>query len=611
MLSRICVIQAPPRLALVVLSLWAASSLLARDPEAVLPTPPPQPVPRLVKVKRGEKVDIPLTIYGSQREEIRFIIRSKPETGALSDPAPRGREAAVARYSPPADLAITADRFSYSTKSSLGVSAAADVKIEILDAPAALSAPPAVEFPKVLAGASSSRDVVLSNSGGSISEGHIETDAPWKIEGALDYKLKPGARQAVKLLFAPEHPGQFDGTLRFTSEPTHPTLLTGEAEAAFAVAPQVLILAAAPGDTLRKGSLEIVNNTDRPMAVSIGSSTRLHAPTSVALQPRGKAQAPIETGAVDLAEISESVQLASSGYEVRVSVQSAPVGPVLRVAQKDFRFTPAKVGQRSEVALLLENAGGSPGVWRMEVPPPFLAEKAECKLKPGEKSSVPIRIETSSPGRFRTIMQVSGEQQTTEIQLDATVGGGLASARLPQQSRGGQAARILLAGEAGAAATDATQPDASSESDEAPRATLAPGPVAVTGVQLIQVEPTEATFSWPASFSTAAQFRLEERVLALDAQDRLHIDWAQRRASINRQGASVVAKVKDLKPGRVIAIRVVPIDPSGIPGPELFVERFMTPYPNKTSLLAWTLWSGGAILAIALLGRALQRRRAA
>ncbi|RYD82430.1 MAG: hypothetical protein EOP84_09385, partial [Verrucomicrobiaceae bacterium] len=78
-----------------------------------LPTPPPQPVEQTVKVRRGETLTIPLRIYGSQRESLRFLIRKETEHGKLSEPKPRGREAAMVTYTPPVDLEVVRDQFSY------------------------------------------------------------------------------------------------------------------------------------------------------------------------------------------------------------------------------------------------------------------------------------------------------------------------------------------------------------------------------------------------------------------------------------------------------------------------------------------------------------------
>ena len=117
-----------------------------------LPKPPPQPVEYSLKVKRGEKLAVPLKIYGSQRETLRFLIRKQPAKGRLSKVQTIDKESARVIYEPPKDLEVVADRFTYAVQSSSGVSAAVDVAIEIVDDPPLLGIPDTVEFQSVLAG---------------------------------------------------------------------------------------------------------------------------------------------------------------------------------------------------------------------------------------------------------------------------------------------------------------------------------------------------------------------------------------------------------------------------------------------------------------------------
>jgi hypothetical protein len=94
--------------------------------EAPPPAPPP-PVPRTVRVARGGKAEIPLRIYGTRSQKLTFIIRAAPQHGKLSEPKQTDPEAATVTYAPPADLAITRDKFSYAVRSNEGVSGAVDI----------------------------------------------------------------------------------------------------------------------------------------------------------------------------------------------------------------------------------------------------------------------------------------------------------------------------------------------------------------------------------------------------------------------------------------------------------------------------------------------------
>ena len=110
-------------------------------PKSVVEPAPPQPVSQKVMVKRGASVEIPLKIHGTRSQTLAWIIRQPPLHGKLSEVRATGQEAAAVTYRPPADLRVVSDRFTFSVRSTEGISAPVDVTIAITDDAPQISAP--------------------------------------------------------------------------------------------------------------------------------------------------------------------------------------------------------------------------------------------------------------------------------------------------------------------------------------------------------------------------------------------------------------------------------------------------------------------------------------
>ncbi|MEO7319720.1 MAG: hypothetical protein ABIZ56_12080, partial [Chthoniobacteraceae bacterium] len=187
-----------PRLAsaLLFLKLGLAPMAMAAPKTPVAPAPP-QPMEQKAAVKRGDTVDIPLKIYGTRAQTLSWIIKQAPLHGKLSGVRATGAESAVVTYRPPADLRVISDRFTFSVRSSEGVSAPVEVAVTITDDAPRISATAELDFGSLLIGASAAKTLEFSNAGGGIAEGAMEVDAPWKLAGARDYKLAAGERRRV------------------------------------------------------------------------------------------------------------------------------------------------------------------------------------------------------------------------------------------------------------------------------------------------------------------------------------------------------------------------------------------------------------------------------
>ena len=536
-----------------------------------LPPAPPIPVPQVVKVGRGEKVEVPLRIYGSQKDELRFLIRASPEHGKLSAPVPAGREAATVVYEAPADLGVTHERFTYAARSSLGVSAPADVQIMIIDKPPSLRVSGAADFPAILTGTTATQTIELANEGGGMAEGDLEVDPPWRVEGAAKYHLAAGAKRTFLLRFAPERAGNFQSEVRYTSQRDRFTLLSGKAAAPLAVEPSSLDLHNAPGDPVREAAFEVLNNTDQEIVVALEGVERLEFPKSVPVPAKARLAVTVRTAKGDVDDLRDDLQLSGAGTVLHVPVRGPAAGPVLRSLQESLRFAPGPMGAGGAATAAVENVGGSMGSWKCEIASPFKMADSKLELAPGEKRMITVRIDAGEPGQYEGNLKITGEKQTLEIPVAAAITGAQASF-LPASSPMASVSAMPVTSQAAVTPVlpAASEPGEGTLPSEQNRPAWMNATVAERGS-------TYAILTWPATASNVTQYKLEDRVLSLDAQHSLKTDWVQMPGASTRvENNRVVAEVRGLKPHSPHTIRVSPVEPGGITGAPLFMFQFMT-----------------------------------
>ncbi len=598
-----------PRPALL-LALFVA--LLAADAGAQRAQPavgvaPPLPVPLAVKVRREGRTEIPLRIYGRAGEPLKYLIRTPPEHGKLSEPRPTEREAAVVVYEPPADLAITGDRFFYAAQSALGVSASVEIKISITDRPPQLGIVDTIEFSTTRAGQAQSRTLEISNKGGLVATGEVIVDAPWRIEGRSDYRLRAGEAAVFKVVFAPTAGGSFEGVARYTSDPEHSTTLRGAAETAITATPAQVILRQEPGDAVRTGAFELANQTDEPRTLSLKSDARLLLPPQVTVPPRGKIAVPIQTAAGDTRALATEIRLEAPDFTLTVPVKALAPGAFVRVAPPALNFGPVPAGRAAGAGFELENLGGTSGEVTWEIGAPFRLAQKSVLLTPGEKRRFTVELESKIPGKLRAWVQFKAGAQSFELPVEAEV---QAAARPPGS---------VTAGPGRTAARIADQYVAAATAPSAPDDPAAPFTPAVPvewfgdrklppGVKITNLTATSAQLEWPASLSSATSFRLEMRQLRLDPQRKLQVSWlAPEGVPIERRGAQFVATLTGLQPAQPWTVRILPLNAAGEPEARLFAIDFKTP-PKSSFFPRPTLLHGLLAALVALVGWQVWRR---
>lgn len=304
---------------------------IAERKAAVRVAAPPPVVGLSTSVHRGETVDIPLRIYGTRSQTLDFRIRSQPQTGTLSAVTRTGQESASVRYTPTANIAVKRDRFSYAVSSREGVSASADIWINIVDLPPILITPMSVDFPRSMAGGNSSQEFEIANRGGGIAEGDFELTEPWSIEGGHHYRLGAGEQRTFKILFAPAVEGASSGELRYSSHPERATTLRGMAHPPLSLSPAALELQHDPESAVRAGTFAAINNTPENQTLKFTASDRLLFARIQAIAAGGRKNVVVQMSANDLSALSEEIRAEAGGYSAIVAVTAAPIAPIVRV----------------------------------------------------------------------------------------------------------------------------------------------------------------------------------------------------------------------------------------------------------------------------------------
>jgi len=548
----------------------APASAQRKEPAGVIP---PQPVQLNLKVRREGKTEIPLRVHGQANEPLKFLIRSPPVQGRLSDPRQTARETAVAIYEPPADLAITTDRFFYSAQGAAGVSAPVEVALTILDQPPQLTIPDTLEFAPLRTGATSTLLLEISNRGGGLASGEVIVEAPWRIEGKNGYRLRAGDLAIFKVIFAPATGGTFEGVARFTSRPAHSTTLRGNAEMSVTASPTQVILQHGAGDPVRTGTFELINQTDEPRTLHFKADARLLLPPQVTLPARGRISVPIRTASSDVRALDAEIRVVAPDLEIRVPVKAAAPAAILRVIEPGVFFGRVPAGRTASTRLELENIGGAPGEMTWTIGPPFRTTQNSALLLPGEKRGFEITIESKTPGRYRAWLQCKTGAQTFDLPVEAEIVAGIHPPRSSGTVTGG--------------------PSSAQVETPAPDEPVAPHPpqqplavpldwfsdyVLPTGVKATASSPTVATVEWPASLSPAARFRVDLRQFSYAEDGSLLVTWLELGGlEFKREGQNYLTTIRDLEPGQPWTVRVLPIESDGQPGERLFAIDFTTP----------------------------------
>ncbi|MGB8167299.1 MAG: fibronectin type III domain-containing protein [Chthoniobacteraceae bacterium] len=566
------------------LALTCADAAEKKDTRPVLDPPPPA-LPQSVTVARGQRVDVPLKIYGVQSEALRYLIKTPPAHGKLSDLRAVSREAYLVTYEPPADLKVTADRFTFSVQNHAGVSAPVEVTISILDEPARLAIPHTVEYAELLAGATAMKEIEVANKGGGRIEGDLEVDPPFKVEGRSHYRLEAGDYTYFKIVFAPSEGGLFRREIRYTSDREFVTTLVGSAQTPISAEPSRIELRHGAASAVRTGAFEIVNRTGDPLTFKLSGGSRLQVPASISVAAHGRAVIAVSTRADDVTELEDEVRIESPGFALRVPVRAFKAGPMLRLAQQSLALGRIDATRGARASVELENVGGTTASVTAEIAPPFALSETIFDVLPGEKKRLTLIVPPGDAQRYRTWLKFKAGATNVELEVEAELFGGMSSSRAAREE-------------------DPETKRPARPKDPAELEPWMPDLNLAKDIRVTNITPTSANLQWPVDMNGAAKFRVDRLVLTRDSAMELRNAWLEiPKTTFTRQGPLWVASVTGLQPQQSQTVRIVPLNPEGRAGSELFRIDFYTvpkrtiPKPSLFSSLFVVLFAiGGFIL---------------
>jgi hypothetical protein len=321
-----------------------ASPGFAKDPfPADQPAPPPEGVPMKIEVPRGRAVLITLSAYSLTSPITRFKIRRTAQAGKLGTPHMVSASTAQVRYEPPAGAGPGEDSFVFAVVSDAGVSAPAEVTINITDTEPLFVAPTDVEFGQVLAGGRVRKTIDLQNLGGGMAEGTVKVPDGWTVEGDPDYHLGAGAKESFTLVFAPPDQRAYTGDIEYTGNHERATDLNGEGVGPLAVITGTVELTQA--GSLRSGTIHILNRTAQALPVKLTPGESVHVASSATVPGNGAVDIPVQAGLAG--GIDDTVTVEGTGLKMAVTVHAdgnAPP-PMPDMAAAHAVSTPPPAGQ--------------------------------------------------------------------------------------------------------------------------------------------------------------------------------------------------------------------------------------------------------------------------
>ena len=142
-----------------------------------------------------------------------FWISQRTDHGKLSDLRLLGDNRAMINYQNDGSEAVATDRSSYVVRTSGDqVSSPAEVRIFVEEPPPRMQVPGRIEFEDIMAGASETRPLTITNEGGGVLEGRLAVSAPWRV-AVPNYRVNSGQTETINVAFRPDEARDFVGQI--------------------------------------------------------------------------------------------------------------------------------------------------------------------------------------------------------------------------------------------------------------------------------------------------------------------------------------------------------------------------------------------------------------
>jgi hypothetical protein len=530
-----------------------------------------------VQIRKGESVDLPLRGVTRSGLQLRFLIRTQPKLGTLSEVRLIDRGAATVRYTHQLSNGPGVDRIRYAVQApGTSVSTPAEIVIEIVEAPPVFNAPGRLDFPPVAAGRTRTMEVELSNDGGGLVQGRMELPEPWIFpQGDGSYSLSEGDRVTIPITFAPQSAGAFSGTARFSHQAARGVVLSGEAIAPVEFSPSRLELKASPPHRVRSAVFTLQNKTSERRQVELSMPPELESVAPIVLAPNETKEIVLKTRPDFLSTFEGTLRLSGDGLEatlpLRVYSSPAELVAVVPKPGDPLDFGTVLAGRPAHAEIVIRNIGGTEAPLRVTLPemlqilPPPTSES----LAPGAERHYKVSLKKPQPGLLREVirLQTHGES-ALQIPVVADVKPDISA--IVAKDRGGIKPPITVP----------------AEIQIRPEAGIYP-PVQEIGV--LRRTKHELQIAWRHPSAAIDRYVVLERKIDFNNQGQAIVIWREvPNASLQMDADNAILTLTQLRPGQRLTLGITGYDASGRAG-EISAPFTVDSEHRQPFRIPWTL----------------------
>jgi len=564
---------------------WAFAFFIAFDltfaakEKEELPAPPPMARSENVATYRGRTVKIPLRAMGRTPGQLKFLIRTKPKHGTLSEITLVDRKNAFVLYTHDERHGAGVDSFTFAVQAQDSpVSAPGTISIAVSEEPSAFSVVHALDFGQVLLGESREDEITIRNAGGGTISGRITAPPSWKILGSATYQLGRQQEQKVLLVFEPTKAVESVEKLLFSHDARTSVTLTGTGVSPLAIEPgKEIELKAQKGSSTRTTELLIRNLTDRPRVIEIKPPDHIVEPEELTVPPNGEARMELKTEADFIGAIEGSLTISSEGYREEIPLRAYALRPSLQVEPgKGFDFGDVQPGRRYKGVLQLKNTGGLEARITTDLPTGLLLtpDPGSVVIAPGETRVFEFAFEPLRTGDLQQeiILHVANGD-TVRIPVRAVSTAPVQPT--PPQTR-----------------QPATVVEVPGHQESMPESVS--GIPAITDIVVQETTQHSVELGWKKPAANALGTLVEYRQLEPVQDGPPKIKWVEwKGAKFFEENGMTIARFDNLPPGRSWYIRISSIDEIGKrSAPSSTIQLASLPAQKWQ----WPWWIGGFLL---------------
>jgi hypothetical protein len=312
-------------------------------------------------------VEISLHASGRTPPPLKFLIRSQPAHGALSEIRSSGPRSASVVYKHNPSLPAASDRFRFAVQAvDSAVSAPAEVAINISEAPPKISAPGIVEFGRVGIGESVTRQIPLKNTGGTSAVLRAGVNPPWSIHGKQEVIIPPGGEFGMTVAFSPQTPRAYEGTLSLTGFPDVRVSLNGEGSEPLTISPSKEIFLSHSSGRRAKLTVQNLSEASRAVRIEVPEGISFSGPREV--PPGASAEFTLTIDPGWKKAIDGTLTISSGGFWKQVPIRG-DAQPAVLASDDSIDFGVIEDGKRIERTFEIRNIGGLPASLVADIPP--------------------------------------------------------------------------------------------------------------------------------------------------------------------------------------------------------------------------------------------------